>query len=65
MNIVITGTSRGIGKTVAERFLSLGHTVYGIDLLPAGIVDERYFHTVADVRRPETLPDIPDAAVLF
>ena len=65
MNVVITGASRGIGKTVAERFLSLGHTVYGIDLLPAAIKHENYIHTVSDVRDPASLPDVPDVAVLF
>ena len=65
MNIVITGASRGIGKTVAERFLALGHRVFGIDLLPSSVENERYVHALADVRKPETLPEIPDAAILF
>ena len=65
MNIVVTGSSRGIGKTVAERFLDLGHTVYGIDLLPAAIKNERYRHTVADVTDAALLPEIPDVAILF
>ena len=65
MNIVITGSSRGIGKAVAERFLSEGHAVFGIDLLPASIKNGSYRHTIADVRKPETLPEIPDVAILF
>ena len=65
MNVVITGSSRGIGKAVAERFLSEGHAVFGIDLLPAAIQNENYRHHIADVRKPETLPEIPDVAILF
>ena len=30
MNIVITGTSTGIGAALAQHYLQLGHTVYGI-----------------------------------
>jgi len=30
MNIVITGTSRGIGYNIAKYFLEKGHTVAGI-----------------------------------
>ena len=31
MKILITGTSRGIGKAIAEKFLSEGHEVIGLD----------------------------------
>ena len=49
MHIVITGTSGGIGKAAAERFLSAGHTVTGIDVCPASIADARYTHLVFDI----------------
>jgi len=65
MKIVITGSSRGIGKAVAERFLAEGHRVCGIDLLPASIVHPRYAHFVADVRDAASLPAIGGVEVLF
>ena len=64
MNILITGTSRGIGKAAAERFISLGHTVYGIDIRDPSIKSENYVHIKADIRRAEDLPDVPDIAVI-
>ncbi len=64
MNILITGISRGIGKAAAERFISLGHTVYGIDIRDPSIKSENYVHIKADIRRAEDLPDVPDIAVI-
>ena len=33
MKVLITGTSQGIGKAIAEIFLERGHSVIGIDRL--------------------------------
>ena len=30
MNILITGTTRGIGRAIAVKFLDEGHTVFGV-----------------------------------
>lgn len=65
MKIVITGASSGIGRAVAERCLTLGHDVCGIDLLPSTIRDPRYTHVVCDVRDAASLPDLDGVEVLF
>jgi 3-oxoacyl-[acyl-carrier protein] reductase len=65
MKILITGASGGIGAAVAERFLRDGHTVAGIDLLPAVVRHPDYTHYIADVRRGEELPVIPGVEILF
>lgn len=65
MKIVITGSSSGIGRAVAERFLALGHDVCGIDLLPSSIAHPRYTHFVADVRSAVSLPAIEGVEILF
>jgi len=65
MKVIVTGAARGIGRAAALKYLSLGHEVHGIDLLPAGIAHPMYIHHVADIRDKEALPDIECAAVLF
>ena len=65
MKIVITGSSSGIGRAVAERFLALGHDVCGIDLLPSSIAHTHYTHFVADVRSAASLPSIEGVEILF
>ena len=65
MKILITGASGDIGKAAALRFLSLGHSVCGIDLLPAAISHPEYRHFIADIRCEKELPDIDGVAVIF
>lgn len=65
MKVLITGTSSGIGKAIAELFLKKEHNVIGIDRLPTAICNENYSHITADVRDREKLPDIPDVNILI
>lgn len=57
MNVLITGTSSGIGRAVALKFLKEGHSVTGLDVDGSSISHERYVHYVADVSKEETLPE--------
>ena len=64
MKILITGTSQGIGKAIAECFLKNGHTVIGIDRQCAAIENANYTHYVCDVRDKDNLPIIDDVEIL-
>lgn len=65
MKIVITGTSQGIGKALAELFISKGHDVIGIDRQEASLSHERYTHVRCDVRDTASLPEIEDVEILI
>lgn len=65
MKVLITGTSGGIGRAAALRFLSLGHEVHGIDIHPGTIDHPGYTHHVADIRQADALPDIDGVEILF
>ncbi len=65
MKILITGTSQGIGKAIAELFLKEGHSVVGIDRQTAGIEHPEYTHHLCDVRDWDKLPQIDDVDILI
>ena len=65
MKILITGTSQGIGKAIAERFLKENHTVIGIDRQEKSITNENYIHYICDVRDFENLPEIDGVNILI
>ena len=64
MKILITGTSQGIGKAIAEKFLSEGHDVIGIDRAPSSIESSSYTHHICDVRDYQNLPQMQDVDIL-
>lgn len=63
MRVLITGTSNGIGKAVAEKFLNMGHTVIGFDIAKKTIDNPNYIHYVQDVT--ETLPDLDGIEIVI
>lgn len=67
--VVITGASSGIGKAAAERFLSNGYLVFGIDKLPKPIFRCKqpsgvYVHHQIDICK-DALPDIEYPSILI
>lgn len=63
MKTLITGTSNGIGKAIAQKFLSCGHKVIGIDIEPATIENANYMHVTADILSAN-LPDFEGIEIL-
>lgn len=64
MKVVITGTSSGIGRAIAELFLERNHCVRGIDELPSSISHPKYVHYKCSVVDKEKLPDISSVDII-
>lgn len=63
MNVLVTGTARGIGLAIARKFLEEGHSVWGVDLLPATLEHPAYTHMQGDICTVTV--EIPELAVLI
>lgn len=65
MRILVTGSSRGIGKAVAEALLHQGDEVIGLDLLPSSIDHPSYRHFICDIASKESLPELEGIEAIF
>ena len=62
MKVLVTGASQGIGRAIAEIFLSNGHHVVGLDRKESSLIGDNYTHISCDVRGP--LPEIEGVEIL-
>ena len=65
MKVLITGTTQGIGKAIAELFLEKGHEVVGIDRQDTSIEHASYTHITEDIRNYDRLPEIDGVEILI
>ena len=62
MNVFISGTHSGIGRAIAELFLSRGAHVVGFDVQESTIDHAEYEHHIVDVSDKANFPQLPIAA---
>lgn len=63
LKVLVTGSSNGIGKAIASKFLDEGHEVIGFDIEEATINNSSYKHYIQDIC--DELPDIDDINIII
>lgn len=64
MKVLVTGSSQGIGKAIAEKFLREGHEVIGMDIRESTIENNKYNHIIHDIK-DKNLPTIECIDILI
>ena len=64
MKVIVTGSSNGIGKAIALKFLDNNHEVIGIDIDKQIIFNDNYTH-IQDSILSDKLPDISNVDILI
>lgn len=65
MDILITGTSDGIGRATAEYFLERGHSVVGFDRKPPALVHPNYRHEILNICDADAYPEDVQPEILI
>jgi len=65
MKVLITGSSSGIGRAIALKFLYCGHEVVGFDRKPGSIDEKNYSHFIVDVKDKNNFPEIDGVEILI
>ena len=65
MDILITGTSDGIGRATAEYFLERGHSVVGSDRKLPALAHPNYRHEILDICDADAYPEDVQPEILI
>lgn len=65
MRVLVTGSSSGIGKGIAKKFLREGHEVIGFDREGASLTAAGYRHFRLDIRDRTAYPELDPVDILI